>query len=132
MKIIKFLLVAVVFALLLNQCRYSFIVPEEIPIIDPKDPNTPQVSFAKEIVPIFVNGENCTSCHATGKQLPDLSADKAFASINSTRYINKTTPEQSKIYTYLSPENSSQHQKKYTAAQAAKVLLWIQQGAKNN
>jgi hypothetical protein len=121
-----------VVTLLFSQCRYSFIVPEDVPIIDPDDPDAPQISFATDVAPIFTTGNLCTSCHTTGKQAPDLTADKAFASINSSRYINSATPEESKIYLYTHPNSTTHMQKKYNATQAATILLWIQQGAKNN
>ncbi len=132
MKILKLLLAVFVVTLLFSQCRYSFIIPEEVVVIDPDDPDAPQVSFASDIVPIFNDGNLCTSCHTTGKQTPDFTADKAFASINSSRYINSTSPEESKIYLYANPNSATHMQKKYSATQAATILLWIQQGAKNN
>lgn len=131
MKIFKLFFAIVVLGLLFSGCLYNFIVPEpEIPT-DPEDPNTPLVSFSQDIIPIFNNGNNCTSCH-DGGQIPDLTAANAYASLNSTRYINSATPEESKIYTWPHPDTDSHKQKKYTSAQAAKVLIWINQGAKNN
>lgn len=134
MKILKLLLAVFVVALLFSQCKYSFIVPEEVPpVVDPGDPDAPQMSFATDIIPIFNSGNYCIACHTTGKQLPDLTAANAYSSLNTSRYINKTTPDQSKIYVHPNPANPGEHtQKKYSAAQAATVLLWIQQGAKNN
>jgi hypothetical protein len=132
MKILKLLLAVVVVTLLFSECKYSFIVPEEIPVIDPEDPDAVQVSFADQIIPIFTDNNNCTSCHKTGGQLPDLTTSNAFSSLNSSRYINSTTAEESRIYKYIMPETDTHTQKKYTAAQAALVLGWIQQGAKNN
>ena len=64
--------------------------------------------------------------------MPALTTDNAYASINKSRYINSGTPEQSLIYTYPHPDTSTHVRKKYSAAQAANILLWIQQGAKNN
>ena len=133
MKILKLLLAVVVVSLLFSECKYSFIVPEAVPpIVDPDDPDAPQISFATQILPIFVDGNNCTSCHKTGGQMPDLSAENAYASINTSRYINSGTPEQSLIYLHPHPDTSTHMHKKYTATQAATILLWIQQGAKNN
>lgn len=132
MKILRLLMALTVVTLLFSQCRYSFIVPEDVIIIDPTDPDAPQVSFASDIVPIFATGNLCTSCHTTGKQAPDLTAANAFASINSSRYINSATPEESKIYLYPNPNSATHMQKKFNATQAATILLWIQQGAKNN
>lgn len=118
-----------IFAFLLGGCVYDFIIPEDIPVIDPGDPDAEQISFANDIAPIFEN--KCVACHTTGKQLPDLSSGNAFSSINSTRYINSASPAESKIYTRANPSNTDSHPK-YSEAEAAKVLVWITQGAKNN
>ncbi|KAF0238387.1 MAG: hypothetical protein FD181_1037 [Prolixibacteraceae bacterium] len=131
MKILRILLIVFAATSLLNSCSYNFIVPEEVPVIDPDDPNAPQVSFANDIIPIFVNNNNCSSCH-NGNQAPDLRAENAFAAINTSRYINTASPEESRIYKYCSPETTTHMRKKYNSAQAALVLAWIRQGAKNN
>ena len=131
MKIVRILIMVFVVTSLFNGCSYNFIVPEEVPVIDPDDPDAPQVSFASDIIPIFTANNNCTSCH-NGNQAPDLRAENAFAAINTSRYINTATPAESKIYTYCSPETTTHMRKKYNSAQAALILAWIQQGAKNN
>lgn len=132
MKTLKLLFAVVIVALLFGQCTYDFIVPEDILVIDPDDPNAPEVSFKSAIVPIFTSNNNCTACHGTGGQLPDLTTANAYSSLNSTRYINSGSPTESRIYAVPNPANSGHSQKKYTAAEAALVLAWIQQGAKNN
>lgn len=128
MKIFKLLPVLVVFAFLFSGCAYNFIVPEPEGPIDPDRP----VSFSAEIIPIWNNNNNCTSCHKTGGTNPDLTPDKAYQSVNNAKYINHTTPEESSIYLTPHPVESGHSQKKYTTAQANTVLLWIIQGAKNN
>ena len=132
MKTLKLLSGLIVIIFLLNGCLYNFIIPEEVPPTDPDNPDTPDISFATDIIPIFNNNNNCTSCHKTGGQVPDLTTENAFAALNSTRYINSETPEESKIYTWTHPDTDHHKQKKYTEAEAAKVLIWINQGAKNN
>ena len=133
MKILKLLLAVVVVSLLFSECKYSFIVSEEVPpVVDPGDPDAPKISFSTQIIPIFNDGNNCTACHNTGGQRPDLTAENAYASLNTSRYINSGTPEQSLIYMYPHPDTSTHMRKKYSATQAATLLLWIQQGAKNN
>jgi hypothetical protein len=129
MKTLKILFVLVTATLLMSGCVYKFVVPEDV--IDPGDPDTPEISFSQEIVPIFTNNDKCTECH-NGGQAPDLSADNAYNSLNSSRYINKSTPEESLIYTYPHPDTDTHKRRKYTAGEAAKVLTWITQGAKNN
>lgn len=127
MKIkIKILLLVVVAAFAVAGCKYDWIIPEEVPVIDP---DGEEISFAEQILPIFNSGNNCTACH-NGSQMPDLREGNAYSSLNSTRYINKTTPAESRIYAIPHPDGG--HYKKYTATQAALVLAWIQQGAKNN
>ena len=131
MKTLKLLLFVIVAALLVVSCQYTFIIPEEVPVI-PDGPNAEQVSFSQSVLPIFNNNNNCTACHKTGGQSPDLTSGKAYASLNNARYINKTTPEESLLYLHPNPDTSTHQQKKYTATQAAIVLTWITQGAKNN
>jgi len=127
MKVLKILFSLIVVTLLFGGCTYNFIVPEEV--VDPSDPDAPEVSFAGEIQPVFT--AKCASCHNTGGQLPDLSQGNAYASINTSRYINATTPETSLIYTRPHPSNTDSHPK-YSEAEAALLLTWITQGAKNN
>jgi hypothetical protein len=125
---IKILLLVIVAGFMTASCKYDWIIPEEVPEIDPNDPNQ-EISFSGEILPIFNSGNNCTACH-NGSQAPDLREESAYSSLNSTRYINKTSPEESRIYAIPHPDGG--HYKTYTATEAALVLAWIQQGAKNN
>lgn len=129
MKALKFLFTVVLIALFFVGCKYDFIVPEEIPVVDPDDPNAEQISFSSDIIPIFES--KCVACHTTGKQRPDLSATNAYSSLNSTRYLNSSEAEQSLIYSKPNPDAGGTHQK-YSAGEAALVLGWIKQGAKDN
>ncbi len=115
----------VMFGLLLNACKYDFIVPE---VTTPVDPTVP-VSFSTQIAPIF-NTETCVSCHKTGGQAPDLTTANAYNSIKTMNLANTTTPESSIIYAF--PGSSSHSWKGYTASEAQLILTWIKQGALNN
>jgi hypothetical protein len=121
-NIILLLFIAITF--LLGGCKYNWVIPEEVPVIDPDEP----ISFSQQILPIF-SEKNCTACH-DGTPAPDLREANAYASVNSERFINRTTPEESSIYTAPHPDGG--HPVKYSAVQAALVLIWIQQGAENN
>lgn len=125
MKALKIILSLVVVALIFGSCTYNWILEEEV--IDPTDPEAPEVSFASQIQPIF--SAKCTACHTTGSQSPDLSSGNAYSSINTSRYISTSAPETSLIYTKPSPTGSHI---KYSESEAALVLTWITQGAKNN
>lgn len=109
-------------------CIYDWVVPEEVPDI----PVGVEISFAEEILPIFTTGNNCSSCHRAGATPPDLTAANAYNQINTAKYINRTTPAESGIYKVPAPSSTSHRHKIYTAQQAALILAWIEQGAKNN
>ncbi len=102
-------------------CTYNFLIPEEVPPTDPEDPDTPKISFSQDIIPIFTKNNNCTSCHGNGGQTPDLTADNAYNSLNSAKYINKDNPEDSKIYKWSHPDTDTHKQKKYTASELIKT-----------
>lgn len=86
------------------------------------------ISFQATILPIF--NANCTSCHG-GSIAPNLTNANAFTSINVTKYIDKTTPTNSLIYTKLITIGNS-HDGRATQAQANSILTWIKEGASNN
>jgi len=128
MKKLLLIVTVVLLALVYTSCKYDFIVPEEV--INPDDPDVEQVSFSEDIIPIFT-GNNCTACHDTGGQIPDLTPDNAFSALNTSRYINTSAPEESLIYTRPHPDGSGSHPT-YSEADAALILVWLKQGAENN
>jgi len=111
--------------LVMASCKYDFILPV------PEAPVTSGVSFATQVVPIFNTGNKCTSCHKTGGQSPDYTAAKAYSSIVPS-LINTSAPNQSRIYTFAGPSTSTHNWKKLSASEAAIILQWITEGAKNN
>ncbi len=113
---------------LVSSCQYDILVKPT-----PPPPPTDTISFVKDVEPIFNNSSNCTACHNTGGQAPDLTTGNAFNSIISMGLVNTSDPASSAIYWTPDPDNSSSHTwKKYTDAQAQYVLKWIKQGALNN
>jgi hypothetical protein len=120
--------ILVLFSLFLNGCKYDFILPEAV---TPPDTGGTAISFSTQIAPIFSTGSKCTSCHKPGGQAPDLTAASAYAQIMS-KYVNTGSPADSKIYTFPSPTSGTHSWKKYTTAEAALLLAWITEGAKNN
>lgn len=112
--------ILILFSLFIGGCKYDFILPEEVPPIDTSKP----VSFSTQIAPIFA--EKCNSCH--NNQSPRLTADVAYAQLVPA-YVNTGSPANSKIYTVPS---SGTHYAKVSATQAALILAWITDGAKDN
>ena len=114
---------------LISSCQYDNIVE---PVIPPPNP-TDTISFVNQVEPIYNNNSNCTACHNTGGQHPDLTTGNAYNSITSMGLVNLSNPETSVIYWFPNLDNSSDHTwEKYTDVQAQLVLQWIKQGALNN
>jgi hypothetical protein len=126
MKSLKYLFAFTFLVVVLSGCKYSFIVPVEV--IDPDDPDAPQISYAAEIQPIF--DSKCTYCH-DGSRNPNLTSGNSYSSLSSGGYINTDNPEESKIYTQTDPTAGGSHMK-VSAAESALLLAWIKQGAKDN
>lgn len=121
MKKQSIFLILILFSLTIGSCKYDFILPEEIPQVN-------DVSFSEQVAPIFAN--KCTACHKSGSTSPDLTAGNAFNEIQGL--INTATPAESKIYLYPAPTTNTHRQRKYSAGEAAIILQWITEGAKNN
>ncbi|MCU4175854.1 hypothetical protein [Carboxylicivirga sp. N1Y90] len=119
--VLVFLLIILVASI--TSCQYDFVE------IDLPDESIP-VSFSEEILPIF-SKNNCTECHNSNSSLVDLSPDKAYDSIVPD-LIDENDPANSKIYLYPNPSYSDHQYKKYAPIEAALVLNWITQGAKDN
>lgn len=127
-QIFKFICFAILVGFF-TACEYEFVEPiKSPPIVPPGD----SISFSLNIVPIWNNNNNCTSCHKGGGTPPDLTAGAAFSSITNLGLINSTTPENSGIYIIPAPTSGTHGWKKYTSSEAAAILEWIKDGAKNN
>ena len=124
MKKSPIFLILILFALFINSCKYDFILAKEVP------PITGPVSFSTQVEPIFTT-DKCIDCHNNGGQSPNLTTGSAYAQI-VPGLINATTPESSIIYSFPAPTTTTHTWKKYSAADAAIVLAWIKDGAKNN
>lgn len=121
MNYFRTIAIMIAMSLMLVSCEYEFIE------VAPPDPNV-EVKFSEEIIPIF-STNNCINCHKTGGTSPDLTAANAYNSIYPS-LVNLSSPELSNIY--VTPSPSGNHAVKYNPSQAALVLEWIKQGAKNN
>jgi hypothetical protein len=125
MKKYFIILISILFSLLIASCKYDFLLPV------PVGPVTGNVSFSKQVVPIFSAGGKCTSCHKPGGQSPDYTAANAYASIVPS-LVNTASPAQSKICTFAGPTSATHTWKKLSAGETAIILQWITEGAKNN
>jgi hypothetical protein len=97
--------------------KYSYLPP----VINTVD----TLHFGTDIQPIFTG--KCITCHGSITK-PDLREGKAYISLTKGNYVD-TPGETSKLYAKMI---SSGHEPKSSAADKQKVLIWINQGAKNN
>lgn len=102
--------------------------------LEPLTPEvTTDVSFSKDILPIFNQSCNSSGCHNAGGTAPDLSPANAYNALVSGNYINIASPEQSELYRWMRGQGGlPMPLSGPNAGYNATVLAWIQQGAKNN
>jgi hypothetical protein len=120
----KFAFITVVLLALVTlwSCEYEKIEPPDLP------PSTDTIHYSAQIQPIWNGG--CTGCHGVGMTAPDLTATNSYNALMSGNFVNTASPSTSKIYTEMA---SGGGMSQYTnTSEANLVLVWIQQGAKNN
>ena len=103
--------------------------------IDNSPAVTKTVSLNSDLIPVFAKNCVLSGCHTSGGQAPDLSADNAFISLTSGNFLNKTAPQNSTLYLWLTgketvamPFGAANNPSNINAL----VLAWITEGAKNN
>ena len=123
-KIFGSLFVFLIGMLIFASCAKDTLVPAGSDI----DPNL-KISFKDAIQPIFTASCMGSPCHAGGVA-PNLTAGKAYGSLQSGNFINTTSPKQSVLYIEMAPGGGmSSH---CTVAEADLVLAWITKGALDN
>ena len=83
------------------------------------------VSYTLDIQPIWDN--NCVSCHS-GSRDPDLRPENSYASLINGGYVDTDNPEESILIKKL----YGSHDARATETEKQLILLWIEEGAKNN
>jgi len=106
--------------LLFASCTSDLIKPE------PVTPPSSDLSYSADVQPIFTS--KCVGCHG-GAIAPDLTAANSYNSLTTMGLINTANPPKSEIYIEMSTGSMSSY---CTSSDAATVLAWIEQGAKNN
>ncbi|WP_242084189.1 hypothetical protein [Aestuariivivens sediminis] len=123
-KLFKIVLVSII-PLVLFSCYYDEF-PEEIEEEEVVIPPETVVSFADDIAPIFVT-YNCTQCHDTSGQAPDLTAGNAYTSLLAG-YVNPGNSSTSRLYIQLADNGH----RNVDANSLALIKKWIDDGAENN
>jgi hypothetical protein len=118
MKKHSIFLILVLLSLFLNGCKYDFVLPVEVPVVNP---GGEPVNFSTQVLPILT--DKCILCHST--QAPTMGAAVAYAQL-VPKYVNTASPASSKLYTV---PTSGTHGATFSATQGALILQWITEGA---
>lgn len=121
MRIKRYYVSVLIIMVMLFSCEYRDIKFEIPVVID-------EISFSTDINPIF-KLQSCTNCH-NGSLQPDLTTGNTYNSLISNGFIDTINPSESKIYEI--PALGGKHPSQYTILQSQQILVWIEQGAKNN
>jgi hypothetical protein len=91
------------------------------------------VSFSKDIMPIFNNSCNSASCHATGGISPDLTKDNAYNELLLQSFVDTVAPKNSILYQdMIGKGNTMPPSGILSGYETGLVLKWIESGAKDN
>jgi hypothetical protein len=104
--------------LLFGSCEKVVYPPIEIEIPD-------SVSYSLDIQPIW--DDKCVNCHG-GSRDPDLRQENSYDALTNGGYINTSEPEESELMKKL----YGSHDSRALEAEKQLILLWIEEGAKNN
>ena len=123
----SFVVLASFMVIYLSGCYYDAVLPPLTPEIET------EISFNKDIIPIFNKSCNGSGCHNIGGTKPDLTAANAYNALKNGNYFNISAAESSEIYKWMKGEKGlpmplSGPNSEYNA----KILAWIKQGALNN
>ncbi len=125
-----FLFTGIFSALILFSCENKTVSNSKEVIIDSN-----MISFSKEIQPLF--DKDCSECHdylENGVSYKMLTTKQSSCRV-APNYIDTVNPTSSYLYVKLHdvpPTGASMKGVHWTAENIQKLLLWIEQGAKNN
>ncbi len=92
-----------------------------------------EISFSRDVIPIFEKSCALSGCHAPGSQVPDLSASRAYESLLQENLINFEDPANSELYDWLTGKLAPAMPLGGPDPDInAVVLTWLTQGAQNN
>ena len=103
-------------------------------VLNPGSEITTEMSFSKDIVPIFSKNCALAGCHVPGGKVPDLTEANAFQSLTVGNYVKAQDPDNSLLMLWLTGKKSPVMPlgSGPNPEINAKIYAWINQGAKNN
>jgi hypothetical protein len=119
----------IIFALLLLSC--VVIISCEYEKIKQDNSIPLNISFKNDVLPVFNQSCNGTTCHGEGAHAPDLSVNDAYIALTTADYIDTLNPDKSELIIRMG-KDMPPPSGGLSSAQLNKVLGWIKQGAKDN
>ena len=103
-------------------------------VVNPGDSITTEMSYAKDIQPIFDTKCALSGCHVSGAKTPDLSKPNSYKALTDGAYYKAGDPDNSVLMAWLTGKKSPVMPLGNGPDQEinAKIYAWIKQGAKNN
>ena len=129
---IKFHHLLLIGALALGSCKKEYVKP--MPVAPPPPPGA--VKFGTNIVPIFTTHCSISGCHDGSGAPVNLSPSTAYAELFANSEIDTsslpTSAANSNLYKRMTDAANPMPPSGLLPSEAAKVLAWIKDGAKNN
>jgi hypothetical protein len=103
-------------------------------VVNPGDSITTEMSYSKDIQPIFDTKCALSGCHVSGGKTPDLTKPNSYKSLTDGSYYKAGDPDNSLLMAWLTGKKSPVMPLGSGPDQDinAKIYAWIKQGAKNN
>lgn len=127
---IKQIIILIIVSVAIYSCTDDTVKPTVLPA------TTKTILLSADIQPVFTT--NCVGCHSTGGIAPDLDTTLSHNALINGAFVNTSSPSGSILYQeIISGGGMNSHLMSPTPPIPAStfisnVLLWIQQGAKNN
>lgn len=112
--------IALLFLVGFGSCEYDTLNLKEIELPE-------SMTYGEDIAPIFE--ANCSACHS-GSLNPNFTAGASWGALVNGGYVDKDNPEESVLIVKINTPHPSNDP--LTQVEKAKILKWIEDGAKNN
>jgi hypothetical protein len=120
------LLIILACGFLISSCEKDYLTPKKVEV-------TTEVSFSKDIQPIFTEDCAKSGCHITGVQAPNLLEGRAYDELMGLGYVDTTNAEASILYVRITATSRPMPPAgRLSPEEIGYILAWIEQGAKNN
>ena len=124
---------SITFLIVMSFISFLFITSCEWEKYNPDLIEVENVSFSKDIIPIFNQSCNTIGCHSENGVAPDLSPVNAYQNLKDKNMIDLASPENSELYIRMTDVKNPMPLSGILSGKTVKtILVWIEEGAQNN